>query len=171
MWDFVFLIYIQYCNHATVHKEQLAIKNSTYVVRQCNAGSGGSHLQPPRSSVEESIVALCRDVQTILCQYLNIDKIIGWYGGPQKPLDVCGGDIREGGSRVSVSITFFWKCTSEVDEVGNHHVGRLCLIDRVEGLQQLLIALGVGTYVCQCLCCITTGSSSFTVTLHCADKE
>jgi len=32
-----------------------------YIVRQCNTGGSGGHLQPPRSSVEEGIVALGRD--------------------------------------------------------------------------------------------------------------
>ena len=70
-----------------------------------------------------------------------------------------------------MSVTLCWKDASEVGKVGNHYVGRLCLVDGVEGLQQLLIARGVSNYVCQNLVCVIASPSSLTVTLHCADQE
>ena len=86
-------------------------------------------------------------------------------------MDVYSVEVGERGPRVGVSVTLHWKGASEVGKVGNHHVGGLCLVDGVEGLQQLLIALGVSSYVCQNLVCIITSPSSLTVTLHCADQE
>ena len=86
-------------------------------------------------------------------------------------MDVCGVEVGERGPRVGVSVTLFWKGASEVSKVGNYHVSRLCLVDGVEGLQQLLIALGVSSYVCQNLVCVITSPFSLTVTLHCADQE
>ena len=84
---------------------------------------------------------------------------------------MCGVEVGECDPLVSVSITLLWKGASEVGKVGNHHVGRLCLVDGVEGLQQLLIALGVSSYVSQHLVCVITFPTSFTVTLYCADQE
>ena len=54
---------------------------------------------------------------------------------------------------------------SEVDKVGYHHVGWLCLVDGVEGLHQLLLALGVSSYICQHFVCVIASPSSLTVTL------
>ena len=63
-------------------------------------------------------------------------------------MDVCSVEVGERGPWVGVSITLLWKGASEVGKVGDYHVGGLCLVDGVEGLQQLLIALGVRGYVC-----------------------
>ena len=81
-------------------------------------------------------------------------------------MDVYCIEVGECGPRVGVSITLLWKGASEVGEVGNHHVGRLCLVDGVEGLEQLLVALGVSSYISQHRVCIITGPSSLTVTLY-----
>ena len=81
-------------------------------------------------------------------------------------MDVCCVEVGKGGPWVGVSIILLWKGASEVGEVGNHHVGRLCLVDGVEGLQQLLVALGVSSYVSQHRVCIITSPSSLTVTLY-----
>ena len=67
---------------------------------------------------------------------------------------------------VGMSIAILCEDASEVDKVGNHHVGRLCLVDGVEGLQQLLVALGVSSYVCQHLVCVIASPSSLAITLH-----
>ena len=48
--------------------------------------------------------------------------------------DVCCVEVGEHGPWVGVSVTLLWKGTSEVEKVGNHHVGRLCPVDGVEGL-------------------------------------
>ena len=61
---------------------------------------------------------------------------------------MCGVEVGERGPQVGVSVTLLWKGTSEVEKVGNHHVGRLCPVDGVEGLQQLLVDLGVSSNVC-----------------------
>ena len=84
---------------------------------------------------------------------------------------MCGVEVGERGPWVGVSVTLLWKGASEVGKVGNHSVSRLCLVDGVEGLQQLLIALGVSSYVWQNLVCITTSPSSLIVTLYWADQE
>ena len=78
---------------------------------------------------------------------------------------MCGVKVGELGLRVGVSVTPLARC-SKVHKVGNHHVGRLRLVDGVEGLQQLLVALGVSSYVCQHLVCDIANPSSHTVTLH-----
>ena len=79
---------------------------------------------------------------------------------------MCCVEVGERGPWVGVSVTLLWKGISEVEKVGNHHVGRLCPVDGVEGLQELLVALGVSSYVCQHLVCVIASPSSLTVTLH-----
>ena len=79
---------------------------------------------------------------------------------------MCGVEVGELGPQVCLSVTHLWEGASDVDKVGNHDVGRLCLVDGVEGLQQLVVALGVSSYVCQHLVSIIASPSSLTVTLH-----
>ena len=144
------------CDQGTSAPTSICALWFLYVIWQCNTGGSGGHLQPPWSSVEEGIVALGRDRQTKLCHELNVDK----------PPDVCGVEVGEFGPQVCVSVTHLWEVASGVDKVGNHGVGRLCLVDGVEGLPQLVVALGVSSYVCQHLVSIIASPSSLTVTLH-----